>query len=111
LALVIFTIVSLNVFAQLRINEDGRMYLGNPTDNPAYNDPAKYCNINVFGLGSDYYRSGSKISFGDVGQYGGLNVFVGEFGSYDMTVLMLVLVLSPTNAHALHLLKLFYLKI
>lgn len=89
LALVVFTIVSLNLFAQLRINEDGRIYLGNPTDNPAYNDPAKICTINVYGLGSDTYRAGSKISFGDVGQYGGLNAYVGEFGAYDSDVLSL----------------------
>jgi Chaperone of endosialidase len=80
---------TITAFAQIKVDTDGRILLGRPTDNPAYNDPAKFCSINVFGLGSDTYRSGSKISFGDVGQFGGLNAFVGEFGSYDSDILSL----------------------
>ena len=76
-------------FAQIKINQDGRTYIGRETDNPNYNDPTKFSSVNAFGVGGDTYRAGAKISFGDVGSpnNGGINAFIGEFGAYDSDIL------------------------
>lgn len=89
LLLTLFVLATMNAFAQIKVNQDGRTYIGRETDNPSYNDPTKFCTTNSFGVGGDTYRAGAKISFGDFGTpaNGGANAFVGEFGAYDSDIL------------------------
>ena len=83
--LILFIMATMNAFAQIKVNQDGRTYIGRETDNPNYNDPTKFCTTNSFGVGGDTYRAGAKISFGDFGTpaNGGANVLVGEWTTGD----------------------------
>ena len=83
--LILFIMATMNAFAQIKVNQDGRTYIGRETDNPNYNDPTKFCTTNSFGVGGDTYRAGAKISFGDFGTpaNGGANVFMGEWTTGD----------------------------
>jgi hypothetical protein len=71
-------------FSQLKVTPTGRIKIGNePTSIP--NDPTDFCSMNMYGPGSDTYRAGSKISFGDFGQpaNNSANVFIGEWSNFD----------------------------
>jgi hypothetical protein len=89
IAILYCCVSAFSAFSQIRIDSDGRSIFGRPTDNPNWNDPTKFCTINTFGLGTDTYRAGSKISFGDIGQApnNSLNVAIGEYGNGDSDVL------------------------
>ena len=83
--LILFVMATMNAFAQIKVNQDGRTYIGRETESPSYNDPTKFCTTNSFGVGGDTYRAGAKISFGDFGTpaNGGANVFMGEWTTGD----------------------------
>ena len=83
--LILFFMATMNAFAQIKVHQDGRTYIGRETENPNYNDPTKFCTTNSFGVGGDTYRAGAKISFGDFGTpaNGGANVLVGEWTTGD----------------------------
>jgi hypothetical protein len=79
-------------FAQIKVETDGRLKLGNEISSPSWSDPTKFCTMNAFGKGTDTYRAGSKLSFGDFGTPVpnlGANVFVGELGDTDSDALQL----------------------
>jgi flagellar biosynthesis chaperone FliJ len=88
-AILFFCISCFGAFSQIKVDYDGRTLYGNPTSNSGWNDPNKYCSMNAFGLGTDSYRAGAKISFGDFSQSatGGMNAFIGEFSNYDSDIL------------------------
>jgi hypothetical protein len=69
-------------FSQVRIQTNGKGILGNAAPN---NDPLNEMTHEILGLGTDMYRTGSKLSFGDYGRatFMGANVFIGEFGTTD----------------------------
>lgn len=87
--LALFSVLSNAVNAQLKVVPIGRVNIGNePT---MTFDPDNLMTLSLFGRGSDMYRAGSKISFGDIGSLAnsGLNIFVGEFSNYDSDILQL----------------------
>lgn len=74
--------------AQLRVLSNGRVQAGLLRD--VNEDLGNVTQLQIFGRIGDY-RSGSKLSFGDFGQYAnqGWNVFVGEYGDNDTDQLWL----------------------
>jgi Chaperone of endosialidase len=68
------------VYAQIRVTSTGQIKVGNEPMSSA-NDPTNTCTTSMFGLGTDTYRAGSKLSFGDFGtpNNSGANVFLGEW--------------------------------
>lgn len=75
--------------AQLRLLQNGRVQVGTLRTDPT-EDPLNVTTMQVFGPYNDM-RSGSKLTFGDFGQYpnNGWNVFIGEYGSDDTDQLWL----------------------
>lgn len=75
--------------AQLRLLQNGRVQAGTLRTDPT-EDPLNVTTMQVFGPYGDM-RSGSKLTFGDFGQYPnqGWNVFIGEYGSDDTDQLWL----------------------
>lgn len=75
--------------AQLRLLQNGRVQAGTLRTDPT-EDPLNVTTLQVFGPYGDM-RSGSKLTFGDFGQYPnqGWNVFIGEYGSDDTDQLWL----------------------
>lgn len=74
--------------AQLRVSSDGRVEVG--LSRGLDNDKDKVLPMSVFGPIGDM-RAGSKLAFGDFGQYShqGMNVFIGEYGMEDSDQLWL----------------------
>lgn len=74
--------------AQLRVLQNGRVQVG--TLRLDGEDPLNVTTMQVFGPHGDM-RSGSKLTFGDFGQfpYNGWNVFIGEYGTTDSDQLWL----------------------
>ncbi len=74
--------------AQIEVVTNGKVKIGNPRAN---DDPNNETTVNIYGLGSDTYRTGSKMSFGDYGRasLSGANVFIGELGATDTNQLQL----------------------
>jgi hypothetical protein len=74
--------------AQIEVVTNGRVRTGNPRTT---DDPNNETTVNIYGLGTDTYRVGSKMSFGDYGRssLGGANVFIGELGATDTDQLQL----------------------
>jgi hypothetical protein len=72
------------VYAQIRVTSTGQIKVGNEPMSSA-NDPTNTCTTSMFGLGTDTYRAGSKLSFGDFGtpSSSGANVFLGEWQTGD----------------------------
>ncbi|MDR0364409.1 MAG: tail fiber domain-containing protein [Bacteroidales bacterium] len=68
---------ALSLQAQLKINQNGKLLLGDPY---ATQDPNNVLSGSVFGP-HGACRSGSKLAFGDFGRQenGGFNVFTGEY--------------------------------
>ncbi len=67
--------------SKLKVSPEGAT-MGNPRSNNDYNDEVT---VEILGLGSDAYRAGSKMAFGDYGakvNYGS-NVTIGEWGNTD----------------------------
>lgn len=81
--ILLFSMFSMNSYAQLKVLSSGRTIIG---PEHANDDPNNITTLGMFGKGSFY--GGSKISFGDIGSSsGGLNAFIGEFGTYDSDIL------------------------
>lgn len=76
--LALIAIVTLQLNAQVEVVTNGNVKLGNPRPGDDYNNETT---VNSFGLGTDTYRVGSRISFGDYGASAnyGANVFLGEY--------------------------------
>ena len=69
-------------FAQVKVETTGKVKLGNERSGNDYNNEVTQ---EILGLGTDTYRTGSKLSFGDYGSgaLGGANVYIGEYGTGD----------------------------
>lgn len=69
-------------FAQVKVETTGKVKLGNERSGNDYNNEVTQ---EILGLGTDTYRTGSKLSFGDygAGANGGANVYIGEYGTGD----------------------------
>lgn len=97
------------VKAQVTVQPGGKVMTGN--ERPG-DDPNDETTVNIFGLGSDAARAGSRMSFGDYGSSGngGANVFIGEWLSTDTDRLHLhgkngidFTGLGAGNYHTMHL--------
>jgi len=82
-ALILFflSIISLNIYSQLKVKENGKTIIGLDRSD---DDSSNILSASVFGTGGEY-RYGSKIAFGDFGRYEtySWNVFIGEYLNYD----------------------------
>lgn len=88
LLIVLTNLLCLTTNAQLRLLQNGRVQVGTlRLDNE---DLQNVTTMQVFGPHGDM-RSGSKLTFGDFGQYPnfGWNVFIGEYGTDDTDQLWL----------------------
>ena len=88
LLIVLANLLCLTTNAQLRLLQNGRVQVGTlRLDNE---DLQNVTTMQVFGPYGDM-RSGSKLTFGDFGQYPnfGWNVFIGEYGTDDTDQLWL----------------------
>lgn len=76
----LFSLATSQVNAQLEVATNGKVKLGNPRPGDDANNETT---ANVFGLGTDTYRIGSRISFGDYGASttSGSNIFIGEYSA------------------------------
>jgi hypothetical protein len=85
---VIVSMISIKLNAQLKVTSIGRVHVGN--EMTTY-DPTNLITLGLFGRGTDTYRAGSKLAFGDFGQVStsSVNVFVGEEGTTDSEILQL----------------------
>jgi len=86
--LLIFVFTISMVDAQFRVLQNGRVQAGLLRD--VNEDLGNVTSMQIFGRNGDL-RTGSKLSFGDFGQYQnqGWNVFIGEYGSADTDQLWL----------------------
>jgi Chaperone of endosialidase len=77
--------VSSSLMAQLKVVPVGRVHIGNEFNPISSFDVNNVMTMSLFGRGTDTYRVGSKLSFGDIGSSGqsSINVFVGENGTGD----------------------------
>lgn len=84
----LFLIFGFTTQAQLRVLQNGRVQAGLLKD--ANEDLGNVTSMQIFGKNGDM-RAGSKLSFGDFGQYQntGWNVFIGEYGTTDSDQLWL----------------------
>lgn len=87
--IVLINCLCLTSHAQLRLLQNGRVQIGTLRTDPT-EDPQNVTTLQIFGPYGDM-RSGSKLTFGDFGQYPnqGWNVFIGEYGSDDTDQLWL----------------------
>lgn len=78
--LILISLVS-NANAQLRVLSNGRVQAGLLKDNNE--DLGNVTSMQIYGRIGDA-RAGSKLTFGDFGQYAnqGWNVFAGEYGNH-----------------------------
>ena len=85
--LILISLVS-NANAQLRVLSNGRVQAGLLKDNNE--DLGNVTSMQIYGRIGDA-RAGSKLTFGDFGQfpYNGWNVFIGEYGTTDSDQLWL----------------------
>ena len=88
LLIAFITCLCFSLNAQLRLLQNGRVQVG--TLKEGNEDVKNVTTMQVFGPYGDM-RSGSKLTFGDFGQYdaNGLNVFLGEYGTSDTDQLWL----------------------
>lgn len=88
LLIILISCLSITSKAQLRVLQNGRVQVG--TLRLDGEDPLNVTTMQVFGPHGDM-RSGSKLTFGDFGQfpYNGWNVFIGEYGTTDSDQLWL----------------------
>lgn len=86
---VLITCLCFTSNAQLRLLQNGRVQAGTLRTDPT-EDPLNVTTMQIFGPYGDM-RSGSKLTFGDFGQYPnqGWNVFIGEYGADDTDQLWL----------------------
>ena len=75
-------------FAQMKVNNLGKTFIGLPT--PFVHDADNILSATILGAIGDY-RAGSKLAFGDFGRLinSGGNVFIGEYGTADSDQLWL----------------------
>ncbi|MDR2056721.1 MAG: tail fiber domain-containing protein [Dysgonamonadaceae bacterium] len=79
---------SVSVFAQLKVNSStGKVLIGPERTNHDLNN---ILSASIFGQNGEY-KAGAKLAFGDFGkyEYGGVNVFIGEYGTTDTDQLWL----------------------
>lgn len=88
LLIILISCLSITSKAQLRVLQNGRVQVG--TLRLDGEDPLNVTTMQVLGPHGDM-RSGSKLTFGDFGQfpYNGWNVFIGEYGTTDSDQLWL----------------------
>lgn len=88
LLIAFITCLCFSLNAQLRLLQNGRVQVG--TLKEGNEDVKNVTTMQVFGPYGDM-RSGSKLTFGDFGQYdaNGWNVFLGEYGTSDTDQLWL----------------------
>lgn len=88
LLIILMSCLAITSKAQLRVLQNGRVQVG--TLRLDGEDPLNVTTMQVFGPHGDM-RSGSKLTFGDFGQfpYNGWNVFIGEYGTTDSDQLWL----------------------
>lgn len=86
--IILINCLSFTLNAQLRVLENGRVQVG--TLRLENEDVKNVTTMQVFGPHGDM-RAGSKLTFGDFGQYAfnGWNVFIGEYGTSDSDQLWL----------------------
>lgn len=86
--IILINCLSFTLNAQLRVLENGRVQVG--TLRLENEDVKNVTTMQVFGPHGDM-RAGSKLTFGDFGQYSGSgwNVFIGEYGTSDSDQLWL----------------------
>lgn len=84
----ILVVFGVSTHAQLRVIQNGRVQVGLLRD--VNEDLGNVTQMQIFGRNGEY-RAGSKLSFGDFGQYAntGWNVFIGEYGDNDTDQLWL----------------------
>ncbi|OAV75971.1 hypothetical protein Barb7_00388 [Bacteroidales bacterium Barb7] len=82
--ILVLLLLCISANAQLKVKSDGRVQIGRMDL-----DEDKYKISTLQLMGKGYLGAGSKITFGDMGRwdYGGMNVFVGEYenGRYTDT--------------------------
>jgi hypothetical protein len=85
--IVLLMAVSLNGFAQLKVQPNNKAVIGPERPN---DDKDNLLSAIIFGQNGEY-RPGSKLAFGDFGQpqYSSCNVFIGEYGTGDSDQLWL----------------------
>lgn len=88
ISIILINCLSFTLNAQLRVLENGRVQVG--TLRLENEDVKNVTTMQVFGPHGDM-RAGSKLTFGDFGQYSGSgwNVFIGEYGTSDSDQLWL----------------------
>lgn len=74
----IFNCISVT-YGQIEVTSTGKVRTGNPRPGDDYNNETT---VNIFGLGTDPFRTGSRVTFGDYGAIsnGGANILIGEHG-------------------------------
>ena len=85
---IILALFTFSAFGQIKVVANGKVKMGNERPNNDYNNEVTQ---EILGLGSDPYRVGSKMSFGDYGSVVNYssNVTIGEYGNYDSDALQL----------------------
>ena len=85
---IILALFTFSAFGQIKVVANGKVKMGNERPNNDYNNEVTQ---EILGLGSDPYRTGSKLSFGDYGSVVNYssNVTIGEYGNYDSDALQL----------------------
>ncbi len=88
LLLLLTATISTNLIGQLKVVPSNRIHIGNEMTALSI-DPTNLVTLAAFGRGTDTYRAGSKISFGDFGSpaNGGVQAFIGENGTTDTDAL------------------------
>jgi len=74
------SLCAVHLSAQLEVATNGKVKLGNPRPGDDTNNETT---ANSFGVGTDPFRIGARISFGDYGasSTGGSNIFIGEYSA------------------------------
>lgn len=81
--LVLVAMVTFQANAQVEVAANGKVRLGNPRTGDDTNNETT---VNAFGVGTDPFRIGSRLSFGDYGTSAnfGSNIFIGEYSTMTL---------------------------
>jgi hypothetical protein len=88
ISVIITVITVISVQAQIKVKSTGRVIVGTERTT---DDALNVLSMQIMGNGTGGYYPGSKLAFGDFGQYNyyGWNVFIGEYGNTDCDKLWL----------------------
>ena len=86
--ILLFSMISMNSYAQLKVIGNGKSKLGNEWSNNDYNNEVT---CEFLGLNNSSYRPGCKIALGDYGSAanGGAQIFIAEAWGWDSDQLQL----------------------